>query len=311
MRLTDRPVTVRYAELARALGVAARRRSRADSDVRAGGARRSARQRAWCWTRTIRDTYSAGSFFTNPILDADQAAAADAAIRTGSARTRVPRYPVYPRRAPTTIKLSAAWLIERAGFPQGLPGSRGAGRGVEQAHPGADQPRRQHGRPDRAGRGDPGRRPGGVRGGPAPGAAADRGRPAELDRAGLQSHPVENLGAITRLVTGNSRQSAYGGLIGQVVAQRRDITVRRTPIGGCVAAAAAAAHDVLLVIAGCAGSQDDEVVTVTSTAAPAVTVSGLDGSQAAGQLIDGAEQQGAGQRQAQVRHRPTSPLTIR
>jgi len=36
----------------------------------------------------------------------------------------------------------------------------------------------------------------------------------------------------------------------------------------------------LMVISGCGSSSDDEVVTVTSTALPAVTVSGLDGSQA-------------------------------
>jgi len=35
-----------------------------------------------------------------------------------------------------------------------------------------------------------------------------------------------------------------------------------------------------LIVAGCAGSQGDEVVTVTSTAVPAVTVSGLDASAA-------------------------------
>jgi UDP-N-acetylmuramate dehydrogenase len=52
------------------------------------------------------DTWSAGSFFTNPILDA-----ADAARLTDEA----PRWPDAEGR----VKVSAAWLIEQAGFPRG------------------------------------------------------------------------------------------------------------------------------------------------------------------------------------------------
>ncbi|MFT3860886.1 UDP-N-acetylmuramate dehydrogenase [Micropruina sp.] len=53
------------------------------------------------------DTWSAGSFFTNPILDAEQAAALpDAAPRFLQPDGRV--------------KSSAAWLIEAAGFPKGF-----------------------------------------------------------------------------------------------------------------------------------------------------------------------------------------------
>ncbi len=60
--------------------------------------------------------------------------------------------------------------------------------------------------------------------------------------------------------------------------------MRRSPIGGLrgrTAAAIALALSALLLIAGCAASQEDVVVTVTSTAAPVVTVSGIDQSQAA------------------------------
>src|SRR6476469_1543358 len=62
-----------------------------------------------------------------------------------------------------------------------------------------------------------------------------------------------------------------------------NVTVRRTPIGGMrgrTAALIALFTTFLLVLAGCGGSQEDVVVTVTSTAAPAVTVSGLDASAA-------------------------------
>jgi len=56
------------------------------------------------------DTWSAGSFFTNPVLGA--AAFAQLEQRAGSAP---PRYPEPDGR----IKTSAAWLIERAGFTRG------------------------------------------------------------------------------------------------------------------------------------------------------------------------------------------------
>ena len=57
------------------------------------------------------DTWSAGSFFTNPVLDREQAASLPAAA---------PRYP----SGPELVKTSAAWLIEHAGFTRGfgLPG---------------------------------------------------------------------------------------------------------------------------------------------------------------------------------------------
>jgi UDP-N-acetylmuramate dehydrogenase len=52
------------------------------------------------------DTWSAGSFFTNPILPADEADALPA---------DAPRW-VQPDG---TVKTSAAWLIEKAGFTRG------------------------------------------------------------------------------------------------------------------------------------------------------------------------------------------------
>lgn len=51
------------------------------------------------------DSRSAGSFFTNPIVAAEQAAAIAGA-------------PTYPE-ADGRVKLSAAWLIEQAGFAKG------------------------------------------------------------------------------------------------------------------------------------------------------------------------------------------------
>ncbi|WP_144791286.1 UDP-N-acetylmuramate dehydrogenase [Kocuria palustris] len=74
------------------------------------------------------DTFSTGSFFTNPIVavdDAEQLLPADA-----------PRFPVVDGAgAPVEgqTKLSAAWLIDRSGFGKGfgLPGTRNERLGLE------------------------------------------------------------------------------------------------------------------------------------------------------------------------------------
>ena len=62
------------------------------------------------------DTFSAGSFFTNPVLDVGAVAAlqARATERLGS-DARPPAWPDGDGR----VKTSAAWLIERAGFRRG------------------------------------------------------------------------------------------------------------------------------------------------------------------------------------------------
>jgi UDP-N-acetylmuramate dehydrogenase len=62
------------------------------------------------------DTVSAGSFFTNPVLDAGAFAALQerAAQRLGPG-VRPPAWPADDGQ----VKTSAAWLIERAGFHRG------------------------------------------------------------------------------------------------------------------------------------------------------------------------------------------------
>jgi len=64
------------------------------------------------------DTYSAGSFFTNPIVSAAESAAvvAQIAVVVGP-DVAIPQFP-----AGDDTKLSAGWLIERAGFTKGYPG---------------------------------------------------------------------------------------------------------------------------------------------------------------------------------------------
>jgi len=57
------------------------------------------------------DSRSVGSFFTNPVVD--DAALAQLSARVGD--VQVPGHPDGPGRT----KLSAAWLLERAGFAKG------------------------------------------------------------------------------------------------------------------------------------------------------------------------------------------------
>jgi len=104
---------IRYAELAARLGVELGERASA-ADVRAAvlDLRRS---KGMVLDPTDHDTWSVGSFFTNPIL-------ASAEYEHFGERARAhlgpaAHWPAYPD--PRGRKLSAAWLIERAGFAKG------------------------------------------------------------------------------------------------------------------------------------------------------------------------------------------------
>ncbi len=105
---------IRYAELASSLGVAAGRRAPL-GEVRAA-VLELRRGKAMVLDPADPDTRSAGSFFTNPVLGPDQLAAVEDAVRRRlGAGTRVPRF-----AAPGgSVKVPAAWLIERAGFGKG------------------------------------------------------------------------------------------------------------------------------------------------------------------------------------------------
>jgi UDP-N-acetylmuramate dehydrogenase len=62
---------------------------------------------------TDHDTWSVGSFFTNPIVTPEEF---DRIRRRSD--TPVPNYP-----APDGVKLAAGWLVEHAGFAKGYPGN--------------------------------------------------------------------------------------------------------------------------------------------------------------------------------------------
>jgi UDP-N-acetylmuramate dehydrogenase len=99
---------IRYAELARALGVELGERA-ALADVREA-VLALRRAKGMVLDPDDPDTRSAGSFFTNPILDAEAFAALKRRADAGP-----PAWPEPDGR----VKTSAAWLIERAGFHRG------------------------------------------------------------------------------------------------------------------------------------------------------------------------------------------------
>jgi UDP-N-acetylmuramate dehydrogenase len=100
-RLGDLGAPVQYAELANTLGVAIGDRA-PSSEVRAAvlGLRR---RKGMVLDANDHDTWSTGSFFTNPVVPA------------GDVPADAPAWP----QPDGMVKTSAAWLIERAGFTKG------------------------------------------------------------------------------------------------------------------------------------------------------------------------------------------------
>lgn len=138
-------VPLRFGELARRLGVDA-------DEAAAGEIRRPAAdvRQAVLELRTGKgmvldsadhDTWSAGSFFTNPIVTGEKARdAVVAAVRERCGDAEAEAMPLYPVKSSggagdsgagasePQFKFSAAWLIERAGFAKGwhVPGNERA-----------------------------------------------------------------------------------------------------------------------------------------------------------------------------------------
>jgi UDP-N-acetylmuramate dehydrogenase len=68
------------------------------------------------------DTASAGSFFTNPVVDQPQLAELERVARARAPGIKVPRFAAEGGQ----VKVPAAWLIEQAGFGKGYQGPGGA-----------------------------------------------------------------------------------------------------------------------------------------------------------------------------------------
>ena len=101
----DRSAPIRYAELAGTLGVAVG--DRVPTAVAREAVLDLRRGKGMVLDPADHDTWSAGSFFTNPVL--------------AQAPPDAPAWPAGPGR----VKVSAAWLIERSGFRRGHPGPGG------------------------------------------------------------------------------------------------------------------------------------------------------------------------------------------
>nr|WP_193350599.1 UDP-N-acetylmuramate dehydrogenase [Dietzia alimentaria] len=115
---------VRYAELAGRLGVEPG--DRTDPDLVRRTVLELRRGKGMVLDDDDEDTWSAGSFFTNPVIREDELPTVRSRVagRLGSAEAE--QMPAFP--APNGVKLSAGWLIERAGFRKGHPSSSSPAR---------------------------------------------------------------------------------------------------------------------------------------------------------------------------------------
>jgi UDP-N-acetylmuramate dehydrogenase len=108
---------VRYAELARALGVSVG--DRVDLASASAAVRRLRAGKGMVLDPADHDTWSVGSFFMNPVLSP----ASFADLRSRASDLGEPSS--WPSADGGSVKVSAAWLIERAGFSKGYGGRGG------------------------------------------------------------------------------------------------------------------------------------------------------------------------------------------
>src|SRR6201996_9573487 len=109
---SGRSAPLRYGELVAALGATAD--ERADPAAVRDAVLALRGRKGMVLDATDHDTWSVGSFFTNPVVAPEvYRELANSASGTGHA---VPNYP-----APDGVKLAAGWLVEHAGFVKGYP----------------------------------------------------------------------------------------------------------------------------------------------------------------------------------------------
>jgi UDP-N-acetylmuramate dehydrogenase len=116
-----RSAPVRYAELAATLGVSPG--AQVDGAEARAAVIELRQRKGMVIDPADPDTRSAGSFFLNPVLDAEGLARVEEAARAKyGPDTRVPRFDAGSGQ----VKVPAAWLIERAGFTKGYHPGDGA-----------------------------------------------------------------------------------------------------------------------------------------------------------------------------------------
>ncbi|CAN5522136.1 UDP-N-acetylmuramate dehydrogenase [soil metagenome] len=108
---TGRSAPLRYGELSTSVGVSAG--ERADPAQVRAAVLALRRAKGMVLDAGDHDTWSAGSFFTNPVVSAT-----DFQQLAASVGGPVPNYP-----AADGVKLAAGWLVEHAGFGKGFPGA--------------------------------------------------------------------------------------------------------------------------------------------------------------------------------------------
>lgn len=112
---SGRSAPLRYGELTAALGVQAGERTDPARVREAVLALR--RGKGMVLDPADHDTWSVGSFFTNPVVTPQ---VRDRIV--DAADGPVPQYPAHSTSQPQGVKLAAGWLVERAGFGKGYPG---------------------------------------------------------------------------------------------------------------------------------------------------------------------------------------------
>lgn len=116
MRFGTRSAPVKYAQLAEALGIEVG--GTASTDAVRDAVLELRMSKGMVLESGDHDTWSAGSFFTNPVVGPDAVARLP---------ETAPRFPAGPGAPGGAVKTSAAWLIEHAGFGKGFavePGAR-------------------------------------------------------------------------------------------------------------------------------------------------------------------------------------------
>ncbi|PTM90358.1 UDP-N-acetylmuramate dehydrogenase [Dietzia psychralcaliphila] len=115
---------IRYAELAGRLGVAPG--ERADPALVRRTVLELRRGKGMVLDDDDEDTWSAGSFFTNPVVREDELPTVRSRVTDRLGAEQAAQMPAFA--AAGGVKLSAGWLIERAGFGKGHPSSSSPAR---------------------------------------------------------------------------------------------------------------------------------------------------------------------------------------
>lgn len=131
LRPTALSQPIGYADLAAGLDVSVGDRAPLEQTRQAVLEQR--RRRGMVLDPADHDTWSCGSFFTNPILDRAHFEQVQARVMQALGAD-APALPQWPAADGATVKTSAAWLIEKAGFSKGYGTVAGRPAGLSTKH---------------------------------------------------------------------------------------------------------------------------------------------------------------------------------